>query len=104
MAPIPSQVYNFLGCCFDLRFFSKTKFKNAKKKKKTNKKQCISFQNYLQKNDRNTVKFNFCDVIECSIRVYNFILSSKKIYILHPEFTVNRKEWFIEHKNKISTV
>ena len=38
MAPIPFSLDNFLGCCFDLRFFSKTKFKNAKQtNKQTNK-------------------------------------------------------------------
>ena len=43
------------------------------------------FKIYSQKNDLDTVKVIFCDIIGCSIRVYNFMLlkSSIKIFYIH---------------------
>ena len=43
----------------------------------------ISFKIYLQKNDLNRVKVSFCDVIECSIGVYYFILLKSSIVKLY---------------------
>ena len=39
----------------------------------------IFLKNLLTKDDLNTVKANFCDIIGCSIRVYKFMLLKNSI-------------------------
>ena len=53
-------------------------------------------KSYLQKNDRNTMKFIFCDVIGCPIGLYNFKpLNTKNI--------LEAVKGFVQSKNKIRT-
>ena len=59
-------------------------------------------KSYRQKNGLDTVKTIFCNVIRCSIGVYDFTHLKRELLTSEVISAVDMQQRFIENKNKIT--